>query len=61
MEIGTIVKVDVSYRLGEKKKGKVLKEGKIIAIYPNFILIEFKGRRNEDIYRESYKENEIIF
>ena len=58
MEIGTIVKVNVP--LNCKSRIKVIKTGKVIGIYPNFILLEFKGKNNKDSYRECYKKNEII-
>lgn len=55
MEIGTLVKVIIPYRLGEKRNGIRHKEGKVIGIYPNFILVEFsKG------IRECYKEKDLI-
>ena len=58
MEIGTIVKVNVP--LTCKKRIKVIKTGKIIGIYSNFVLLEFKAKNNIDTYRECYKRNEII-
>ncbi len=54
MEIGTLVKVNIPYKLGERRNGERYKEGKIIAIYRNFILVEFKKG-----YRECYRPEEI--
>ena len=50
MEIGTIVKVNIPYKLGERRKGKEkrYKEGKIVAIYTNFVLVEFETKYNEN-------------
>ena len=61
MEIGTIVKVNIPYKLGERRKGKEkrYKEGKIVAIYTNFGLVEFETKYNEN-YRECFKISEII-
>ena len=61
MEIGTIVKVNIPYKLGERRKGKERrnKEGKIVAIYTNFVLVEFETKYNEN-YRECFKISEII-
>lgn len=55
MEIGTIVKVKIPYKLGEKRIGDRYKIGKVIGIYPNFISVWFKAG-----YRESFRENELI-
>lgn len=55
MEIGTKVKVEIPYKLGEKRNGERFKVGKVIGIYRNFLLIEFEIGK----YRECYKENEI--
>lgn len=54
MEIGTIVKVKIPYKLGEKRIGDRYKIGKVIGIYPNFISVWFKAG-----YRESFRENEL--
>lgn len=58
MEIGTFVKVRVP--LNRKKREKVIKTAKVIGIYSNFVLLEFKAKNNIDTYRECYKRNEII-
>ena len=52
---------DIPYKLGEprKGKGKRYKEGKIVAIYTNFVLVEFETKYNEN-YRECFKISEII-
>lgn len=55
MEIGTIVKVIIPYKLGEKRRGERYRIGKVIGIYPNFISVWFKAG-----YRESFRENELI-
>ena len=55
MEIGTIVKVIIPYKLGEKRIGERYRSGKVIGIYPNFISVWFKAG-----YRESFRENELI-
>lgn len=55
MEIGTIVKVHIPYKLGERRNGEKFKIGKIIGIYKNFLLIEFCLGK----YRECYRECEI--
>ena len=55
MEIGTIVKVIIPYKLGEKRRGERYRFGKVIGIYPNFISVWFKAG-----YRESFRENELI-
>lgn len=55
MEIGTEVKVEIPYKLGEKRNGERYKVGKIIGKYKNFLLIEFEIGK----YRECYRESEI--
>lgn len=55
MEIGTLVKVNIPYKLGEKRNGDKFKEGKVVGIYTNFILIEFGEK-----YKECFKPNEVI-
>lgn len=55
MEIGTFVKVKIPYKLGEKRKGEKYKIGKIIGIYPNFVLLWFKCG-----YRECFRKDELI-
>ena len=58
MEIGTIVKVHIPYKRGEKKEKQQerrYKVGKVVGIYPNFILIEFKAG-----YKACYRECELI-
>ena len=61
MEIGTLIKVNIPYKLGERRngKGKRYKQGKIVAIYTNFVLVEFETKYKEK-YRECFKLNEII-
>lgn len=55
MKIGTIVKIRIPYKSGEKRRGERYRFGKVIAIYPNFISVWFKAG-----YRESFKESELI-
>lgn len=55
MEIGTIVKVIIPYKLGEKRIGERYRIGKVIGIYPHHILVWFKAG-----YRESFREEELI-
>lgn len=55
MEIGTIVKVNIPYKLGERRDGPRYKEGKIVATYTNFILVEFK-----EGYKECFREDELL-
>lgn len=55
MEIGTIVKVKIPYKSGERKHGDKFKKGVVVKEYPNFVLIKFEGG-----YFECYKESEII-
>jgi hypothetical protein len=55
MEIGTSVKVNIPYKLGEKREGERYKEGKIVGIYPNFILVEFQYG-----YKECFTEKELL-
>ena len=61
MEIGTLVKVDIPYKIGERREGneKRYKVGRIVAIYTNFLLVEFETKANET-YKECYRECEII-
>lgn len=62
MEIGTLVKVSIPFKLGERRiKGeKRYKEGIIIKIYSNFVLVEFKTKEGE-AYKECFKEKDLIF
>ena len=55
MEIGTIVKVEIPYKLGEKRNGKRYKKGKVIAIYPHHISVWIDYG-----YRESFRREELI-
>lgn len=55
MEIGTIVKVIIPYKLGEKRRGERYRIGKVIGIYPYHISVWFKAG-----YRESFREEELI-
>lgn len=55
IEIGTIVKIEIPYKLGERRNGDRYKIGKVIEIYENFLLIEFEIGK----YRECYRENEV--
>lgn len=55
MKIGTIVKVIIPYKSGEKRIGNRYKYGKVVKVYPNFILIRFDCG-----YLECYREEEII-
>lgn len=59
MEIGTLVKVDIPYKLGERRQGERYKVGKIVGIYSNFVLIEFQTKSNET-YKECYRDSEVI-
>lgn len=58
MEIGTLVKVNIPYKLGERRKGKEkrYKEGTIIKIYSNFVLVEFKTKEVEHTKNVSEKK-----
>lgn len=55
MVIGDIVKVDIPYKLGERRNGPKIKEGKIVGIYTNFVLVEFK-----EGYKECFREQELF-
>lgn len=62
MKIGTLVKVNIPYKLGERRKGKEkrYKEGTIIKIYSNFVLVEFKTKEG-GAYKECFREKDLIF
>lgn len=62
MKIGTLVKVNIPFKLGEKrvKNEKRYKEGTIIAIYGNFVLVEFKTKEG-GAYKECFREKDLIF
>lgn len=59
MDIGTNVKIDIPYKLGEKKHGERYKYGKVVGKYPNFYLVEIT-RNGKGIYKEAYREEELI-
>lgn len=62
MEIGTLVKVNIPFKLGERRiKGeKRYKEGKVVKSYKNFVLVEFKTKEG-GAYKECFREKDLIF
>ena len=55
MEIGTLVKVKIPHKSGERTKERQ-KEGKIVEIYTNFVVLQFSQG-----YKECYKQEELLF